>query len=322
MIKKIKIFLNCVLFWPFFWLQSNSTKKHVGGQALIEGVMMRSKQNVAWAVCKIDGTVIVEKMPFISIVKKYKILSLPIIRGFINICESLKIGYKALSRSAEIASDDSSNSSVKQKNNTKDKIIMFFSFLFALFVSIAIFMYLPMFVSQLFFSKTALAFNISAGIIRIFLFLLYLFLISLLKDIRRVFEFHGAEHKAVFAFEDNKELTVENMKPYSTLHPRCGTSFLLMVAIICIFLYSIIDSFFITFIAQYPNVATRFLVHILLFPIITGISYEFLKLSDKFQNIFFVKILILPGLYLQKITTKEPNEKQLEIAATALKASL
>jgi uncharacterized protein YqhQ len=179
-----------------------------------------------------------------------------------------------------------------------------------------------MFISQIFFKNSAITFNVAAGVVRICLFIIYLVVISFWKEIRRVFEYHGAEHKAIFAFEDNKELTIENMKQYSTLHPRCGTSFLLLVALICILLFSIIDTVFSILIGPYPSVFIRFLVHIALIPLVAGTSYEVLRLSDRYQHILIVKMFILPGLWLQKITTKEPNEEQLKVAAAALKASL
>ena len=139
---------------------------------------------------------------------------------------------------------------------------------------------------------------------------------------RRVFEYHGAEHKAIFTFEDDKELTIENMKPYSTLHPRCGTSFLLLVAPVCILLFSVIDAVIIHLIGPYPHVAVRFIVHVALIPLVGGFTYEILRLSDKYQHIFPVSLLIKPGLWLQLITTKQPDDNQLTIAATALKAAL
>jgi uncharacterized protein YqhQ len=145
-------------------------------------------------------------------------------------------------------------------------------------------------------------------------------LISLWKDIRRVFEYHGAEHKAIYAFEDGKEVTLDAMRPYPTLHPRCGTSFLLLVALLCILLFSVVDALIITFIGPYPHVYVRFAVHLLLIPLVSGASYEVLKLSDRYRRFPIVGALILPGLWLQKITTRPPDDSQLEAAAAALKA--
>jgi uncharacterized protein YqhQ len=157
---------------------------------------------------------------------------------------------------------------------------------------------------------------------RIILFLAYLILISQWKEMRRVFEYHGAEHKAIFTYEDDKPLSLDNMRPYTTLHPRCGTSFLLLVALVCILLFSIIDAILIQFIGPYPNTLSRLLVHLALIPLVGGASYELLKLSDRYRRLPIVGALIMPGLWLQKITTRQPDDSQLEVAAEALKAAL
>ncbi len=309
-----------MLLFPLFLAKLAVRKNKVGGQAVIEGVMMRSKQKISWAVRKPDGNTVIERFPFISLSKQHKSLAFPVIRGAINLYESLKIGYRALTRSVQIASDEPDQK--LSAGGPKEKISFVLSFIIAFAVSLGIFMYLPMLISQIYLKNTALGFNFSAGAIRIVLFILYLVLISMWKDIRRMFEYHGAEHKAIFTFEDDKELTLDNMKPYTTLHPRCGTSFLLLVALVCIFLFSIIDAIIMRFIGPYPNVAVRFCVHIALIPLVAGMSYEVLRLSDRFQHIPPVKLMILPGLWLQKITTKVPDDEQLQVAASALKASL
>jgi len=287
-LKNNSLLLQCIL------MGFSEKKSRVGGQAIIEGVMMRSKQKISWAVRRPDGETVVERFPFVSLANRYKILSLPVIRGCINLYESLKVGYNALTRSAQIAAGEAVPEPPKRRES-KDKYAFLASFLVALAVSLGIFMYLPMLISQVFLKNSAIEFNILAGAIRITLFILYLVLISLWKDIRRVFEYHGAEHKAIFTFEDGKELTLENMRPYSTHHPRCGTSFLLLVALICIFLFSVIDSLVTVLIAPYPNVMMRFFVHIALVPVVAGLSYEVLRLSDRFQQIPLVRFLILPG---------------------------
>jgi uncharacterized protein YqhQ len=190
-------------------------------------------------------------------------------------------------------------------------------------VAFGIFMYLPMWILSHFVPKeSALLFNTLAGSLRIVFFLLYLILISMWKDIRRVFEYHGAEHMAIFAYEDNCELTLENMRRYTTFHPRCGTSFLLVVGIICILLFSIVDAFYILFLGPYPTVLARFAVHLVLVPLVSGVSFKILKLSDKYQKLPVVGLLIKPGLWLQRITTKPPDDSQLDVAAKALTAAL
>jgi len=309
-------------FLPLMIFQMATRKKNrMGGQAIIEGVMMRGKQKIAWAVRKPDGEMVVERETFISITKTNKFFALPVIRGAVSLFESLKVGYKALTRSAEISMGEEP-AKKGEKKSFKESASITISMLFAVVVSIGLFMYLPMFISQLFFSKTAIAFNLCAGGIRILLFLAYLIGISFWKDIQRVFQYHGAEHKAIFAFEDDKELTNDNLRPYPTLHPRCGTSFLLLVALVCIFIFTVIDSLIMHFTGLYSMLIVRFAVHITLVPLVGGLSYEVLRMSDRYQHVFPVSLLIKPGLWLQYITTKQPDDKQLETAAAALKAAL
>lgn len=322
---KIQYYLYFILSSVLHAL-SAPKKNTVGGQAIIEGVMMRGKNKISWAVRKNPQEVIIEHEDFESIIKKYPFLKTPVIRGAINLYESLVIGFKALSRSAEIAEAEisaQSGSKEKKVNPVLEKLYSFLSLSLSLVIMLGLFMYAPMWIFSNFVPKdSALLFNILAGVFRIILFLGYLYLISKWKEIRRVFEYHGAEHKAIFAFEDGKDLTLENMKPYSTLHPRCGTSFLFLVGFICILLFSIVDALYISFFGPFPNVLSRFLIHIFLIPLVSGTSYEVLKLSDRYQNIAIVRTFIKPGLWLQKITTKEPDRDQLEVASLALKAVL
>lgn len=319
----IKIFFRPAVLAP---LGLFAKQKKVGGQAIIEGVMMRCGHNISWAVRDPRGTLVVEQFPFVSVASRSRWWRLPILRGAVNLIESLVIGFKALSRSAEIAGVDDkpadrNNPAAVQKQKTKDAIASWMSFGFAFAASLGIFVYAPLWLVSLFVpADSAVLFNTLAGIIRIAIFIAYLMLISLWKDIRRVFEYHGAEHKAIYAFEDGKEITLDNMRPYTTLHPRCGTSFLLLVALLCILLFSVADALVITLIGPYPSVIARFAVHLLLFPLVAGSSYEALKLSDRYRRFPVVGAIILPGLWLQKITTRPPDDRQLEAAAAALKA--
>jgi uncharacterized protein YqhQ len=299
-----------------------SAKSSVGGQAIIEGVMMRSKGKVSWAVKKDSGDIVVETEPFISIIKKHRFLAKPFLRGAINLYESLVLGYKALSRSAELSSEMPQESEkVKPKNKATERFYSYLNFAIAMIISIEIFMYLPMWILSHFVPKdSAFLFNTLAGALRIVFFIVYLLLISMWKEVRRLFEYHGAEHKAIFTYENMQTLELENMRPYSTLHPRCGTSFIFLVGIVCIFLFSIVDAIFITTIGPYPNVLVRLLVHLALVPVVGGSSYEVLRLSDRYRNIPVVGALVKPGLWLQKITTKQPDDTQLTVASMALKA--
>ena len=315
---KIKyFFLSCALM--LF-----AKPKKVGGQAIIEGVMMRGRRKVSWAVRNQRGGLVVEQFPFVSAAAKSRWWRLPVLRGAASLYESLSLGYKALSRSAEIASegaDAANDPAARQRQKKSNAIASWASFGFALLVSLGLFMYAPMWVlSQFVPADSAVVFNTLAGAIRIALFLAYLLLISMWKDMRRVFEYHGAEHKAIFTFEDGKELTLDNMRPYTTLHPRCGTSFLLMVALLCILLFSMVDACVIALIGPYPHVLVRFAVHLLLVPFVAGTSFEALRLSDRYRRLPLVGAMILPGLWLQKITTRRPDDGQLEVAAAALTA--
>jgi uncharacterized protein YqhQ len=314
-----------ILLFPVVAFRIFAKAKKVGGQAIIEGVMMRHRQNVSWAVRKQSGEIVVERFPFQSVAVKSHFWRAPIARGAANLYESMVLGYKALSRSAEIAIEeertDRGEATDPAERKLGDSVISVISLIGSLLVGVGLFMYLPMWILSHYVPRnSALEFNFFAGSIRIALFLAYLLVISRWKDMRRVFEYHGAEHKAIFTYEDDRELTVENMRPYTTLHPRCGTSFLLLVALICILLFSIVDAAVIRFVGPYPNVGVRLIVHLLLVPLVSGTSYEVLKLSDRYRRLPIVGALILPGLWLQKITTRPPDDGQLEIAARALKA--
>ncbi|MFP4014514.1 MAG: DUF1385 domain-containing protein [Chitinispirillaceae bacterium] len=316
--------LLTIFTFPVSLLLSGSSKNKVGGQAIIEGVMMRGKQKISWAVRHPDGKVIIERFPFVSLCRTNRLFALPVIRGVINLFESFKLGYKALSRSADIMAEaEKKDVDVKKESSLKEKISAAGSMVFAFMFSLGLFMYAPMWtVSQVIPERSSLLFNLSAGGMRIALFLAYLTGISMWKEVRRVFEYHGAEHKAIFTFEDGKELTYENMDQYPTVHPRCGTSFLILVAISSILLFSVIDSIYIQLFGPFINVLHRVVIHLFLVPLVGGVSYEVLKLSDRYQHFPVVGILIKPGLWLQKITTRKPDKTQLEIATSALKAAL
>ena len=269
---------------------SAAKKTTVGGQAIIEGVMMRSKNKISWAIRKGPNDVVIEKEEFISIARKYPILRKPILRGAISLYESMVIGYKALSRSAEITTEAENlqNPDITEKKDNKnmEKFYSILSFVVALAISMGLFMYAPMWIISKFVPKdSAILFNTLGRVMRMVFFLGYLILISMWKEIKRVFEYHGAEHKAIFTFEDGKELTFANMQSYSTLHPRCGTSFLLLVGMICILLFSIVDALYIGIIGPYHNVLTRFFVHMMLLPIVSGASYEVIETIRSLQEV-------------------------------------
>ncbi|MCD6575420.1 DUF1385 domain-containing protein [Candidatus Aerophobetes bacterium] len=296
-------------------------KFQVGGQAVIEGVMMRSPRWVTVAVRKNNGEIVVKKDPYVSLTKRHWLLNLPIIRGAIALAETLYIGIKALTFSAEIVAqeeEEDADEKVEEKVKTKREQILttiWLSLSIALgaFLALFLFFYLPLFLAGLLRIKSGFLFNVVDGIIRISIFLIYLWLITIWKSMRRIFEYHGAEHKSIFALEAGEDLTVDNVKKYTTHHPRCGTSFLLVVMLVSIGVFIFLGK---------PNTVQERLIRLLFVPLIAGISYEIVKLSGKKATNPLVRALIAPGLWLQRITTKEPDDEQLEVAIAALKSSL
>ena len=307
---------------------------NVGGQAVIEGVMMRSKECVATAVRTPNGEILVKTEPFIPLAQRYKILNTPIIRGAVAFVEMLVLGIRTLNFSAEVAIQEAEKEEAvkegreytphKKKRNT---FLLFGTALFAMAMGIGVFFYLPLAaaegVSRLFgYSRDAVGFNLVAGAVRLSLFLLYVWAISLFGEFRRVFEYHGAEHKSIYAYEMGQDLTPERAAGFTRFHPRCGTSFILIVALLAILVYSVSDSIYAVITGHAPVLASRFGVHFSLLPLVAGASYELLKLSGRTRDSAVTRVLIAPGLWLQRITTKEPSMEQLEVAIAALEASL
>ena len=288
-------------------------KKNIGGQAVIEGVMMRAPNKFVIAVRQPDGTIAVKRDDIK--LDSNKILKKPIIRGLIGLYDALVLGIKALNFSAEKAMPEEF-----EKNGKTSKMETFFSIFLGIALGILLFLYLPLQITELskklfpIVEHSFLVFNLVDGVLRIIFFVIYLLIISQMKDIKRVFSYHGAEHKCIYAYEAGKELTVENARCMSRFHPRCGTSFLLIVLIVSIFVFSLIpkDSHFLI----------KFGSRIIFMPLIAGISYEILKLSGKHAGNVIVKILITPGLWLQKITTREPDDAMLEVAMVSIKEAL
>ena len=282
----------------------------VGGQAVINGVMMRVPGAYATAVRLKDGSIKSKSVQFISLSEKNKILKLPIIRGAVNLFEALKIGYSTLTWSASFVDGENS-----KKENIFITIIMnFISILFA----ISLFLFLPLFIAgHITDSHNVIIFNIISGLIRITLFLIYLFSISMLKDVKILFQYHGAEHKTIFTFEDGEDLEYEKTKQYKKEHPRCGTSFLFIVMMVAIFSFSVLDAMVIHYVSEL-KIWMRLILHIPFIPIVAGIGYEVLKLTAKHRNNILFQVLAKPGLWLQNITTKQPDNEQMEVALRAL----
>ena len=287
----------------------------VGGQAVINGVMMRVPGAYSTSVRLKDGSIKSKAVPFKSLNERYGYQKIPVIRGAIGLYEAMKIGYGTLNWSAVMTEEAD-----QQSNSFLEGLMNFFAIIFA----ITLFLGLPTFITQFIVPTTeAFGFNLISGGFRISIFIIYLLLISRLKDVQTLFQYHGAEHKTIFTFENGSDLSYENTKKYKKEHPRCGTSFLFIVMIVSVFSFSVIDSFAI-FIFNLDELPTfgRIIIHILCLPIVAGFSYEVLKLLAKYMDkSFFVYMLCFPGLLLQKITTKEPDQEQLEVAFESLKSA-
>lgn len=300
-------------------------KISVGGQAVIEGVMMRAPRSVAIAVRRPDGEIVVKSNEWIPFSVRFPIFKRIILRGAVAMVESLIIGIKALNFSANEAmtEDEKEKEKEKKDNNGKEGGSELSSWAMAGTMSIAfgfgicLFFLFPLYLTKLLtpvIGDNNIVFNLVDGVIRVVVFLLYIWGISRMEDIQRVFQYHGAEHKSIFAFEDGVALTVENVRKYSRLHPRCGTSFLLIVMLVSIAVFSVIPKLW----PFYLKAGSR----VILLPLIAGISYEFLKWSAKNDNHPLVKMVITPGLALQRLTTREPDDSQLEVAIRAMNEAL
>ncbi|HEX8171294.1 MAG TPA: DUF1385 domain-containing protein [Thermoanaerobaculia bacterium] len=285
----------------------------IGGQAVIEGVMMRSLTGYSVAVRQPDGGVSIRKDKLTAISAKYPFLKFPVLRGSVVLIQSLILGMRALNYSASVATEGEEGS--QEMSNWAIATSM----LLALVLGVGLFILAPLGLTNLlrhyvFPQMGNVAYNAVDGLLRALFFFIYIASISMMEDIRRVFQYHGAEHKTVFTFEANEELTVENARKKSTLHPRCGTSFLLFVMAISILVFSLIPSA--------APFALKFGARVVLIPLIAGLAYEVIRFSARHLSSPVCRLLIRPGLWLQRITTKEPDDKQLEIALIALKEAL
>ncbi|MBI4975637.1 DUF1385 domain-containing protein, partial [Candidatus Peregrinibacteria bacterium] len=322
----------------------------VGGQAVIEGVMMRSPGHITTAVRKTDGTIKVDKKKYEPLIKRYNFLNIPIVRGIINLFEMMVIGTKAINFSANefmasnpedcIPSNVSEHSERTPKNTegvlassvsehsertpiTK-KLFEYFMFalslIFALAFSILLFKFIPLWITTYIDSHVTYVhenyfiFNLIDGLLKALVFLAYIYILTLLPSFKRIFEYHGAEHKSIFTYENNLALEVENAKKQIRFHPRCGTSFILIVFMISILAYM--------FLPKQDSFAQNLGLRILALPVIAGISYELLRLTAKHMQSVFFKPFILPGLAFQRLTTKEPDDSQLEVGLSSLKEAL
>lgn len=305
-------------------------KPKIGGQAVIEGVMMRGPKKYAVAIKKYNGNVVLDKGDVSSIKDKVKILNFPILRGIVSFFESMSLGMKTLIYSADYFDMEEKNTEDKFVVSKEEEIsvenrakidrqqgwVVFVSLLLAIIFCVAVFFILPTFVASLFFNNVdvndRIWFNVIEGGMRIALFFIYLLLISLMNDIKRVFEYHGAEHKTINCFEAGEELTVENVKKYSRFHPRCGTSFIFVVMLISIVVFAFFKS---------DNLILTILERIVLLPVVAGISYEVISFFGMLKG-KLGRALAMPGMWFQCFTTREPDDLQIFIAITALKGAI
>lgn len=292
-----------------------------GGQAVIEGVMMRGQEMYALSVRNTDGMIVTETKQLKK--PKYNFFKLPLIRGIYSFCSSLVVGMKITTRSMELSGleDDEEPTSkfekwlIEKLGDNLTKVLTVFSIIFALIISFALFAYLPVTIAHLFLpvigDKTWIL-SIIEGVVKLTIFIGYLLLISLNNDIKRTFMYHGAEHKTINCYEAGEELTIENVRKHTRIHKRCGTSFLIIVLLITIAFFMFVTA---------SDIWVRVSLKVICLPLIAGFSYEVLKASGKSNNIF-IRIFSKPGLWIQKITTNEPDDEQLEVAITALKSVL
>ncbi len=287
-------------------------KISIGGQAVIEGVMMRSPQWLATAVRKPSGEIVYKKTKISS--NRGKLAKIPFVRGAVSLFDALVMGIKELTFSAN-QSEAEEEEQITQKEAVMTTVV-------SLALGIGLFVVIPSLIGSFVFSNNKIHSNLLEAVLRLVFFIFYIWVISFSKDVKRVYEYHGAEHKSIYAYENGLELTPENAKKFTTLHPRCGTSFLLIVMLISIIVFSCMD-----FILPVPKdmlqkIIIKVVLRVIMMPVIAGISYEIQRYSSNHLDRCWVKLVAFPGLSLQRITTKEPDLDQLEVAIVAIKAAL
>ena len=290
----------------------------IGGQAVLEGVMMKNKEKYAVAVRKPDGEIEVEVETYQGLAHGSKFKELPFIRGIFNFLDSLILGTRALNYSASFYEEEEGKETKfdkamdKMSGGNGEKLLSGIVTVISIMLAVGIFIVLPYFISSLFesFIRNRSLMAIIEGVIRIALFLLYVWGISAMKDIRRLYQYHGAEHKCINCIEKGRPLTVHNVMRSSRLHKRCGTSFIFFVMLVSIVLF---------FFIQVDNVAEKVILRILLMPVVAGISYEIIRLAGRTDNVF-IKILSAPGMWIQRMTTREPEESMAEVAIASVEA--
>lgn len=298
----------------------------VGGQAVIEGVMVRARERIVTAVRTPHRGIVVREDRHVPWSRRLRLLGVPVLRGAVSFFEMMLVGMRSLSFSADVAMEAEEDRGSVPGGDTsrwKQSLLLGLTLAFSLAVGLAIFFFLPLFAAQLTgVSRDALKFNLVAGAVRMSLLLAYMWGIGQWGEIRRVFEYHGAEHKSIFAVESGVDLTVEEARRQGRLHPRCGTSFLVIVALVSILTFALVDSAFIEVFGHGQSLLERFATHLTVLPLVSGLSFELLKLSGRKRHHPLTRVLIAPGLWLQRITTREPSDDQLEVALVAVRHAL
>jgi uncharacterized protein YqhQ len=279
--------------------------KYIGGQAIIEGVMMRAGNRVAIAVRKPDQQIHIETEERVSYIRKYPFLGIPFIRGSVVLLESMILGMQALTKSTNLSVDE------KEEELTPWQLTITMGF--SVLLAVLLFVMIPVYAAK-WLTESSVAFALVEGVIRLLIFAGYIWAISLMKDIQRVFEYHGAEHKTINCYESGDELTVENVRKHSLIHKRCGTSFLLFVMIISIFLFAF-------FSGDNLSSLVKISARVALFPVVAGLSYELIRWSAG-QTSRWSTLLVSPGLLMQRMTTREPDDSQIEVAIASTLAVL
>lgn len=313
-------YLQHFLFTATSWALNSSSDDEilVGGQAVIEGVMMRSPKGYSVAVRCQDGTVKVMKDALLALGEKWKIFKIPVLRGVGVLGQALVLGIRALFFSAEeaMSADEAAAKPKAKESSGLSSWLIAGNLVVALGVNILLFVALPLLVTRLLQAQigfeSSVLFNGIDGIFRVMVFVIFLYMVSMMKDMKRVFQYHGAEHKTVYNFESRESLNVATAQKFSTLHPRCGTSFLLVVMVVSILVFSLV---------HFDTFAGKLLSRIVLLPLVAGISYEIIRYSAKHPK-SWIRVVTFPGLMLQKITTKPPDDTQVEIAIRALEEAL
>lgn len=293
-------------------------KTSIGGQAVIEGVMMRGPKDIAVAVRKSDGEIVIDKKPVASVLQKYKFLKLPIVRGVVSFIESMITGIKTLMFSAELYDVEDDEPAYKPSKfdlwlekifGNKD-VLVYTSLVLSLILAMGLFVMLPALITKYatFFISNNVVKSLIEGVVRMCIFVLYIFFVSRTKEMQRVFQYHGAEHKSIACYEHGEELTIENVRKHSRFHPRCGTSFLIEVMIISVIVFSFLS---------WDNIIVRMLTKLALMPVVAGLAYEVIKLAGRYDN-KIMGIINKPGLWLQRLTTREPDDSQIEVALRSL----